>query len=680
MNRIFNADTEKFCEYTVKRVLLILTILLSTVTFADSGVVCANNTLPSEVLETGVIASNSHRLSSSTLLFKTEFDKNGWHGELSATALSKQSTAWHASDIDPSQRQLFTINQNLETDRKGITLEWNALSKNQIKSLQGMHSLPLAKQRLAWLKGNDSELLRVRKHLLGDIIHSNISFLGQLQNFGHASLKGSEGGRYREFLNNKFTRKEVVFVGANDGILHAFDADNGDELFGYIPNEVFSKVAKISHPNYGCDGVHCLEHEYLVDGKTSIGDAYYNDSWHSILIGTLGLGGRGIYALDVSEPTKFKKEDVLWEVSPTEAPINIEIYANHMGLISQEANIVRLKNGKWVAIIGNGYQSQSAQAVLFIIDIETGSLIRAINTNAGSASQPNGLSAPVSIDSDGDHFVDTIYAGDLLGNLWRFDVSSADESNWKLSFNNKPLFRACEDSACNKPQMITAKPQVGNHPEGGLMVYMGTGNSAVQDKAVLNSFYALRDNNRLPITSIKHLVMQEILQENSVGSSLDMRITSNKSVDYEKFQGWYLNLTKPFSQPKGEQITTQPLLKEGQLIITSEIPLEDACSAYTHRWLMKLDALQGKRLSTISFDTNNDKEITARDNTDYKGKSVIVSGVLLASKGLSSGKPVILGQGQQFTNIYSMGEGASIEKLKANMGQPSGRVSWRQLH
>ncbi len=680
MNRKTISRVGRYCVCSGIHIqlLIFLTISFSTATFADSYT-CANSKLPSKILETGILASNSDSLITSSMLFKTEFDKNGWQGELSAIGLDAGSTVWSASNIDPNQRQLFTINQWLDADHKGITLEWEKLSNNQKKSLQGKQTLNLAKKRLAWSQGNDSESLRSRKQLLGDIIHSNISFLGQLQNYGFASLKGSEGSRYSDFIKHKTNRKEVVFVGANDGMLHAFDSGNGEELFAYIPNEIFSKIAAISDPRYGCDEPDCLAHEYLVDGKTALGDAYFNNTWHSILIGTLGLGGRGIYALDVSAPESFNNKNILWEVSHTQAPINVETYADHMGIISQEASIARLKNGKWVAIIGNGYQSLNNQAVLFIIDIETGSLIRAINTQSGSASMPNGLSTPVSIDSDSDNFVDSIYAGDLLGNLWRFDLSSADERDWKVSFANKPLFRACEDNNCNKPQAITAKPQVGKHPKGGLMVYFGTGSNSNQSVDVLNTFYTVRDNNKT-IKSRKSLVKQEVLQENSVGASLEMRINSNNAVDYAKKQGWYLNLGKPFSPLTGERITTQALLKEGHLVISSEIPLADTCSAYTGSWLMKLDALQGKRLNHVSFDTNKDNALTQADNTDYEGHSTIVSGVKVASKGLSASKPVILSHDKQSSSIYMMGEGARIDRLTSSAAQSSGRVSWRRLH
>ncbi len=332
-----------------------------------------------------------------------------------------------------------------------------------------------------------------------------------------------------------------------------------------------------------------------------------------------------------------------------------------------------------MVIVGNGYESTKQQAVLFILDLKTGHLIRTLNTQTGSTTQPNGLSTPISIDIDADKSVDRVYAGDLLGNVWRFDLTNPDPKQWTVAFSNKPLFRACEDNDCKKTQAITAKLQVGKHEKSGVMVYFGTDQNIVDRESVVNSFYAVRDNNTR-VLSNKKLVEQKVLQENSVGSSLEMRVTTNDEVNYDDKQGWFLKLAKSFSQLTGERVSTQALLREGQLVISTEIPLEKSCSgAYQSRWLMKLDALQGRRLEKISFDTNHDNKLTLDDNAEYERQSTIVSGIRLNSSGSTPAMPLILTEGDQNESTYSLTDSGSVKSLKTSVIKSSGRVLWRQL-
>jgi type IV pilus assembly protein PilY1 len=591
------------------------------------------------------------------------------------------SVLWRASEVDNPQRKFFSINPEINHTHQGIKLSWGNLNTLQKKQLKANATDEIAKKRLAWLLGskrNEGEQFRKRAHYLGDIVGSNISVLSDQKDYGHSVLKGDQGKLYPSFLRKKSNQKQAIFVGANDGALHAFNTVNGTELFAYVPNTVLPKIAMISQPNYGCKSLGCLPHEFLVDGQTTVADAYFDDRWHTILVGSLGLGGKGIYALEVSDVEDFNEKDVLWEISTQYAPINSESYKKHLGFVNQEASIVRLKSGRWVVIVGNGFGSAKHQAVLFIIDLQTGHLIKSLNTQVGSVNQPNGLSTPISIDTNDDNNVDRIYAGDLLGNVWRFDLANSDPSQWSVAFAGKPLFHACEDAACKKPQAITAKLQVGNHPEGGVMVYFGTHQSSAKQASSVNSFYAIRDNNSR-VVSTKNLIEQQILQENSVGTSLEMRVTSNLDVDYKQKQGWMLKLKRAFSQATGERVRTQALLREGQLLITSEIPLGESCAAHQSRWLMKLDALQGKRLKLISFDTNHDNKLTGDDNAFYERQPTIVSGVHLNDSGVMAATPVILRSGKHSESLLSIKDDGTLKTLKTSATHSSGRVSWRQL-
>ena len=669
--------------------ILLCCFLLSTDSFADTH--CSEGpSYGQSTLTNFTVISNRLSSNDNSLIFKSYYDGTNVQGDLAAFTFSTsgdsinvKSELWRASAVDNNERKVFSINPEINHSQQGIKLTWDNLNRRQKNDLKVDDTDALAKKRVSWLLGdlkdNEGSQLRKRTHLLGAISGSNISVLDHQKDYGYTALQGTQGERYADFFKQQQRRQQqAVFVGSNDGALHAFDALSGDELFAYVPNAILPKISTISQPNYACKSLGCLPREFLVDGKSTVADAYFDDSWHSIVVGTLGLGGKALFALDVTDVKNFKKTNVLWEVSAQGALINSEIYQQHLGFINQESSIVRLKSGRWVVIVGNGSGSKKNQAVLFVIDLKTGHLIKSLNTKSGSASQPNGLSAPISIDSNDDKSVDRVYAGDLLGHVWRFDLSNSDPTKWSVAFSEKPLFRACEDTLCEKPQAITAKLQVGSHPKGGVMVYFGTQQTATKQASAVNSFYAIHDNNSR-VLSTKHLVEQKILQESSVGSSLEMRLTSNFEVDYKNKQGWMMTLGKAFSQATGERMCTQVLLREGELVISTEIPMRESCTAYKSRWLMKLDALQGKRLQKITFDTNHDNKLSDKDNADYEREATIVSGIRLKGSGAKAAIPVILHSSKLSEAILSVEDDGSLKSLKTSATHSSGRVAWRQL-
>ncbi len=669
------------------RFLFFLSLCFLSYSSADSAYCPAVPSYEQASLTNFIVASSHSDFNENTLIFQSQYDSSNWQGDLVVYSLeiigdskASKSQLWRASEVDQPERKLFSINPEINQTSQGIKLSWANLNKQQKRVLKDSDTDFLAKKRLLWLlgrTGDSGQQLRKRNHFLGDIIGSNISVLNQPKNYGYSVLDGNQGKKYENFLKQQ-RQQQAVFVGANDGALHAFDTFSGEELFAYVPNAILSKIVTISKPNYGCHSMGCLSHEFLVDGQTNVADAYYDDSWHSLLIGSLGLGGKGLYALEVSNVNNFNEKNILWEVSTLSSHINSDTYKQHLGFINQEASIVRLKSGRWVVIVGNGPDSNNHQAVLFIIDLETGHLIKSLNTNTGSELQSNGLSTPVSIDTNDDNGVDRVYAGDLLGNVWRFDLSDSDPNKWSVAFTGKPLFRACDDALCKKPQAITAKLQVGSHPEGGVMLYFGTNQTILKPTSMVNSLYAIHDKNRR-VLSKKNLVEQVILQENSVGSSLEMRVTSNLAVDYKIKQGWMLKLGKEFSQATGERISTQVLLREGELLVSTEIPFVESCSAYSSRWIMKLDALQGKRLNSVTFDTNHDNKLTVDDNIDYQRKATIVSGINLEGSGSKGLAAIILPLDKQSEAIISIASDGTFSSLKASETHSTGRVSWRQL-
>ena len=639
------------------------------------------------------VAANSTELHTGSRIYQARFNGGNWQGDLVAYKVDANGSVgdqvWKATDSlpAPANRKIFTWNPDSSSVNKGIEFDWSDLSATQ----QGYLNLAsdgtndsAGEARLNYLRGEQGNerqnggQFRDREHWLGDIVHSNPRFVGN-DDFGY-TLQGAgsaleaEGGAYatyRDTVSYK-SRPQVLYVGANDGMLHAFDAHSGEELFAYVPNAVIPYLNELSSPSYS--------HRYYVDGSPWSADAWLDGQWKTILVSSLGAGGKAVFALDVTDPANFDSNDVLWEYQDGE-----------LGFTIGQATIARLANGEWAAIFGNGYESNSKRAQLFIVNLEDGSLIRRIDTGAGDSSSPNGLSSPIPVDVNGDAIADFIYAGDLLGNLWKFDITSSSASDWDVAYGSpttpEPLITV-EDGNGN-PQPITAKPEVGRHPYGGVMVYFGTGkyfetgDDLVGANPQIQAFYAVRDNGATVDAGID-LQEQTILTETTyLGNRV--RITSDNPVDWTTRKGWYLNLLSPLVGAQGERVISTPILRYGRVIFTTLIPVPDPCKFGGNSWLMELDAVTGARLVKTPFDLNHDDKFDQADHVnagdldgDGNDDVVTVSGKQSTDGGIST-NPAIFDAGDGKEVKISSKSNANFEVTVESSGNPSGRKSWRQL-
>jgi len=276
-------------------------------------------------------------------------------------------------------------------------------------------------------------------------------------------------------------------------MLHALRADSGEEVFAFIPSALREHLAVLTHAEYGS----ALAHRYFVDGTPVAADVYFGNAWHKVLIGSLGAGGRQIFALDITNPAD---PVLLWEFGAAQDA--------RMGYALGGVNIVRLPggNGKWAALVPGGYQSDgpSDEASLFVLDIASGHIIRRFTLDGAVAAESentrpagylplgNGLSRINEVNKRSGE-VETAWAGDLLGNLWRFDLRSHNPDDWRA----QKLFVARD--AAGRRQPITAAPYISAHPLGevwGDLVVFGTGRLlTAQDKAsqAQQSLYGIWD-------------------------------------------------------------------------------------------------------------------------------------------------------------------------------------------
>jgi type IV pilus assembly protein PilY1 len=657
---------------------------------------------------------NSGTISSSTRIYQATFDTAAWGGALLSYKIAADGTIASVADWDAGQLLPAPASRNiLTTDStgKGIPFEWANLSAAQKALLQPSDTL--GSSRVAFLRGDRTTELshsggvfRNRESALGDIIDSSPVYMGTPP-FRYSDTL--ESAPYSTFQTNEASRPAMIYVGANDGMMHGFDATTGVEKFAFVPTAVVPNLYQLTNPSYS--------HLYYVDGTPSVIDAFFGSAWHTVLAAGLNKGGREVYALDVTDPVNFTEANaatgkVLWEFTSTQDA--------DLGYTYSRPAIVRMHNGKWAAVFGNGYNGTgTGHAVLYVLDIQTGTVIAKLDTGVGSATTPNGLATPAVIDTDGDGVVDYAYAGDLQGNLWKFNLKDSSPANWAVAYKSGttpvPLFTAIDSSGNAQP--ITERPQVGYGPGGqGLVVLFGTGKFLeAADRTVdttnprPQSFYGIFDANTGAATDVVSMTSTNrstVLQQqtitfegavsvatgtdssgNTVNTSYNVRVSSSNPVPASK-HGWYIDLVSPVNGYEAEKQVTDPVLRNGRVIFTTTIPDSDVCAYGGRSWIMELNSLTGAQLSYSPFDLNGDKKFNDKDlvSVTINGtvQQVSVTG-LGSTDGLLTKPGIISGGNVEYavssgTGGNSNTNGDHLDEYTQNPGPGAlGRQSWRQL-
>lgn len=681
------------------------TTLKAQLAKALNKIIARNTSAASAAINSGVLNSDSR-------LYQALFNSADWTGQLVSYPLDTNTGAvlmgsgWDAGEALKNQnpdtgRQIITYKPSAS---KGIAFRWpsnesnpgaNDIDASQVTALNlnpdTLSNDGFGEARLDYIRGSTAQPsgtnFRARNSILGDIINSSPIYVGA-PNSRYSDIWPDGDAEntypYSAYKTAQKDREKIIYVGANDGMLHAFKASTGQEEFAFVPSSVYSNLSQLSSSNYA--------HKYFVDGAPSTSDVFYANAWHTVLVGGLNKGGKGIYAIDVTDPSNFSESNasnlVLWEFTDADDA--------DLGYTFSQPAIVRLHNGKWAAIFGNGYNntendghpSSTGNAVLYIVDIETGNLIVKIDTEAGMSQDPlnqgraNGLATPAAIDVDGDQLVDYVYAGDLFGNLWKFDLNDSNPSKWKVAFNQgntpQPLFVAKD--ANNNPQPITSRPEATLLPNslGGTMVFFGTGQyleAADKSTTETQTFYAIEDENSNQISGRNQLLQQSILGEVSVtdanGSSSDYRITSDYIQSNGK-KGWFMDLNIA-----GERVVSDPVMRNLKIIFTTMIPSGDVCGFGGTGWLMEIDAFNGSRLKQSPFDLTGDKLFSNADTVTYDNSNVTVSGKK-SNVGIIPTPGIVSSDKQEYK--YLPGTSGNIESFSENPEPVGiGRKSWRQL-
>lgn len=632
----------------------------------------AINSITAQAGSGGAGASSSATLTADTVYYKTLYDPADWSGTVEAYSLDPASgrtstLLWSTDNTLPAGLSSASYQSYNTATGKPVTLEFTGLSAAQQTALNSSVSSPLTGADLiAWAKGAPIPSLRKRSALLGDIVNSSLERVAPGTQTVSAIVGDTAYDSYLKFKGAELAPSLVV--NANDGFFHVLDATNGAHRYGYMPSSVMPFLNIVATPDYTEGGFH----RFLVDGQVSISDAKLGSIWSTVAVSGMGAGGKSMFAVRLFQQSGKDPNtpEALWEISPPAINTPADDW-NDLGYTYSRAAIARTKDNQWVAVFGNGYGSYAGKAALYVVDLQTGALVRKIvvdeNTvgTPGEQAQGNGLSSP-QIVVNAQHQILKIYAGDLRGNLWSFDTSSSRPGDWSA---NK-LF------AAGPSQPITTFPLVTEHPQGGHLVSVGTGQLAeAPDKlsTAQQAFYSIWDSpTRSGVIPLASLQLQSITEEFAVAGQGYFR-TSSHPVDWNTQKGWYLPLIYD-GVAEGERVIFPAQTTEGRVVfVTAKVDSTDPCVSSGSGRLVELDLLTGGMLSYTVLDTNRDGVINDADS--------LVSGTDI-NEGLP-GMPVIIDQGaekptQTKALLLSTGQTLFLDERARGAGF-SRRIMWRQL-
>lgn len=632
----------------------------------------------------------------------------------------------------PSTRQILTWNGS-----GGVPFEWADLTSTEKSDLNDNSKL------LTYLRGNRTDeqanggTLRTRTSVQGDIVRSSPIFVGAPDNnypnvwsntlYPNQSQPENSGTQtYSQFEQAEVGRMHMVYVGANDGMLHAFEAgagptltnNDGLERLAYVPESVYPNLAEYASPAY--------THHYYVNATPGTGDLFYGGEWHTWLVGGDGGGGNGVFALNITHPSNFSQSNASslvlgeWD-SGNITCANVANCGNDLGNVYGQPVITKFNNGEWGFVFGNGYNSKSGVASIFIGLVGSAGNVTFYELKTGDGpgndptnqNRPDGIAFVTPVDLNGDHTADYIYAGDYFGNVWRFNVTSSNPGNWGGSQGNgvRQLFQAVNASGVAQP--ITTKLTVVSVPSRSgkprVLVEFGTGTDVAKSDQAPNltaagvqSIYGIWDGNftqwntenptSFQYATDNHTVVRSDLEQQSIsqevqvststGGTTNNRIITNNPVCWADSTscssgndqyGWYLDLISPTAGRQGEKVIYNPTVRDGVLIVNTTIPTNASgltCQAQVQSgWTMALDPATGGRLTFEPFDT--------RDNGAFDTVNGLnTSGIALGAVGTPS---FVSHKNQTYMVVNTSNGNAQIARINLNNGHLAVQLMWKEI-
>lgn len=597
-----------------------------------------NETVERELKEAGV-ATAATVLEAGNSKYIPRYRTGVWSGDVESFNLDAAGQAgaskWTASSKLPvwTSRSIFTNAQTLTTTSAvtGVTFTWSSFPSTVTATLS---AAGVTSSMVDFLRGDRSKEsitgYRERSGVLGDFINSNPVFAKGLLDEGYISLPTSNSSSYATFLNTKASRTGVLYIGGNDGMLHGFldtrggtPANDGKEVYAYVPKTVFPNLSKLASQTYGIAGANY--HQYYFDGPLREYDAFVkapgagSASWRNYLLGTLGAGGRAVLAFDITDPTTLGQNTARWEFSNDND--------TDLGFITSPVVAGVLPNGQWVALFGNGYKAGGAsKAFLYIRNLETGASIGKIAVDATATD--NGLGG-ITIKKNANKQIVAVYAGDSNGKLWQFNYNAA-----ATGFFDAPIHIFTAQDSGGVAQKITQPPIIYNHSQGGDLVLVGTGQLLTTNDAnstATHSMYGIwvkpSDSLTLPYNR-SQLAARSIDTFTGAGGSVFFDLDGT-TVDWVSQRGWRVDLS--ISGYPGLRTIYPPQAVNSDLVLFSTVsPAQVAaeCEQSTGQGVNFIFPVEtGLSTDYCLFDTNGDGLFNNSDVCDAAAYATGADGI-----------------------------------------------------
>jgi type IV pilus assembly protein PilY1 len=663
----------------------------------------------------------------------------------------------------PTNRVMLSYDPVAQT---GVAFEsTSGLTSAQLNTLGTGDSL--ATQRVAYLRGDRSNeinastgagLFRARISVLGDIVNSSPTWVGGPTEFYPTStwtdllyptaVMPESANTYGNFQTTAGTRLNVVYVGSNDGFLHGFEAgvynpttggvtapgasttNNGQEVLAYMPGAIVQTIHNSTTPTLDYSSA-IYGHNYFVDGTPGVGSLYYNNAWHTWLVAGMGAGASGIYALDVTSPSAFQESNaaslVIGEWTPSSSALGSN--ASNLGNVYGIPKFARFHTGNWGFVFGNGYNSTGGNPGVFVAQVNQSSgAVTFTFLPIPSSGTPNAIFSAVPVDLDGDGVTDYIYAGDLQGNIWRWDVTP------NVTWSTTPI--KVFQTASGQPITTQLMPAIATTASGGkrLLIDFGTGEQIPNGTnpnsnnyaSGTQALYGIWDGNMSTWNSLPNVSASNqfisypasvtgssgtvtisqpytvkasdlLTQSTTVSSSY---VASSGTVNYRSITagvpcwadgssscatygvegqyGWTYALTGAANNNAPEQVVFNPILAEGYFIVNTFIAqAQQQCTTNNPTgWTIALNAVTGGEVPTSVFPTNQTGVNQAAVQTSPSGSPTVVNSAV--------GTFLVTGTTSTSTNGNGSGSGfnqsgaAQVGSVTLNLNNGS-RVNWIQI-
>ncbi|UPG87071.1 hypothetical protein L2Y94_06870 [Luteibacter aegosomatis] len=692
-------------------------------------------------------ALSSTVLTGNGVTYQTGFDSSNYSGSLVANVVDTLGNIgrqlWSAGELLTARAKVgdtrVIITSSAPAAGQGTAFRWANIGsalKAATTATDGTtpfddsNKSTLGPDKLAYLRGDSSKEgtnFRRRTSTLGAIINSQSVYVsfpasGYSDSFPTGAPEAELGNdgtlkySYEKFVTDHANRAPTIYVGANDGMLHAFDATTsstpagsvdvtpspGAERWAYVPYTVFDKLDYLTPKS---------DFTFIptVDATPVYRDVFFSSGtkgWHSILVGGLRLGGRGVYALDITDASASEANagsKVLWEFNNKTTQGGNAVGAN-LGYTYGRPNIGRLANGKWVVLVPSGYfpsntssapynkydkdaASQRTQSSLFVLDAQTGAVLKELVTpKTVSGISGNvvsyGLTSPVLGDYNSDQIDDVAFAGDLNGNLWRFDLSDADPNKWSVSL--------AFYSSSQGTRPITVMPRLFADPTSqffmvvfGTGKYLGGSDNTADNSSGVQYVYGIRDRgpgNTSPVIEGTTPMIEQTMTESNDIRGLTNNAVGIADANGKAIGGWFIKLftgTASNQTNKGERVVVDAtaLFDSGRAIIATLIPgSSDPCSPVRKGAVLVVDAATGGAASGVNF------------GSATLGSGYSQAGIRVSNVPVTGGLPAATGLGGGSIAIPGLTTGDGSGNTNNNKALPSlgdavwRRRSWRELN